>query len=203
MKISFEDLFPATHEKIAPGNTATGLDSDTVKPPGSHSVRFTSGGTGTIAVGDTLQGATSNKTAVVMGVVLEGGTWGGGDAYGVLYLDDPSGTFQAENLNELLPTPSADVCTIGGNLLDISWARGKKAQKALVTCEAQTAMICYTGENPTQTPTFVGHELPADMSILIETPYGVEKFRCIDKTGGSNATLKVTCYFSRYSSVVE
>lgn len=193
MRVTFDELYPATHEKIAPGDTATGIDTDTSRPPGTHSVRFTSGGTHEVLVGDTLTGATSGKTAVVRGIVLEGGTWAGGDAYGVFYLDDPSGAFQAENLNE---GANSNVCTISGDLLDITWAKNKRAQKALITCEAQTAMISYNGEDPTQTPTFVGHELPADMSILLETSYGVRTFKCIDKTSGSNATLKVTCYFS-------
>jgi len=63
------------------------------------SLRFTSGGTYEISVGDTITGATGGATAKVTGVNLESGTWAGGDAAGTLEIDTISGTFQAENLN--------------------------------------------------------------------------------------------------------
>ena len=60
---------------------------------------FTSGGTYTIAEGDTITGATSAATAVVTRVVLETGTFAGGTAAGRLIFASQTGAFVAENLN--------------------------------------------------------------------------------------------------------
>jgi len=56
-------------------------------------------GSGEIRVGDTVAGATSGATAVVTQVQLLSGSWGGGDAKGILIIKAPNGTFQdGENL---------------------------------------------------------------------------------------------------------
>lgn len=78
-----------------------------------QTVAFTSGGTYEIRPGDTVTGATSAKTAVVLGVRLTSGTFAGGDAAGTLFLRSPSGAFQSENLDVGANT---NVATIGGDL---------------------------------------------------------------------------------------
>ena len=60
---------------------------------------FTSGGTYVISEGDTITGATSGATASVTRVVLESGSFSGGDAAGRLIFASQTGTFQAENLD--------------------------------------------------------------------------------------------------------
>jgi len=64
-------------------------------------LRYTSGGTTEIVAGDTVTGATGGATGKVKRVILDSGTWAGGDAVGVLVMDKDtiSGTFEAENLN--------------------------------------------------------------------------------------------------------
>lgn len=61
-------------------------------------IAFTSGGTDEIKAGDKIHGNTSDATAVVQQVILDTGTWAGGDAAGWLILrpGTHSGTFQAE-----------------------------------------------------------------------------------------------------------
>ena len=196
MRITSEKYYPATHQKIVPGNTATGLDSDTIKPPGSRSQRFTSGGVATLAVGDAIVGATGGATATVAGVVLETGTFAGGDAAGVMYLNDQVGTFEAENINVV--GGQANIATVAADSVDISFAKDEPAQMALVTCEAQAAAFAVDGTTPTQSGgTRIGHQLPADQSILLETPDEIENFKCIDFTAASVSYVKVTCYFAR------
>ena len=75
-------------------------------------VAFTSGGTYEIVAGDTITGATSGATATVFDVVLTSGSWAGGDAAGVLWLNGQSGTFSAENLNV---GANSNVATIAAN----------------------------------------------------------------------------------------
>lgn len=73
---------------------------------------FTSGGTYVIAEGDTITGATSAATAVITRVVLESGSFAGGDAAGRLIFASDTGTFQAENLNV---GANLNVATIAGD----------------------------------------------------------------------------------------
>lgn len=72
-------------------------------------VPFTSGGTHEVLVADTLTGATSSATCVVVLIELTSGTWAGGDAAGFFVVKTVSGTFVAENLNE---GANGNVCTI-------------------------------------------------------------------------------------------
>lgn len=68
---------------------------------GGHRVMpFTSGGTTQIRAGQSIKGATSNATAKVTGVILDSGSWAGGDAAGWLLIDLATkvGTFQSENV---------------------------------------------------------------------------------------------------------
>ena len=62
-------------------------------------VAYTSGGTRTIAQGDTLTGNTSGETATVLSVTVTSGTFAAGTAAGVFTVTSQSGTFQSETLN--------------------------------------------------------------------------------------------------------
>ena len=73
---------------------------------------FTSGGTTEIVEGDTITGATSAATAVVTRVVLDSGTWAGGDAAGRFIFASQTGTFQAENIDV---GASTNLATIAGD----------------------------------------------------------------------------------------
>lgn len=73
---------------------------------------FTSGGTYVTVEGNTITGATSGATAVITRVVLESGSWAGGDAAGRFIFASQTGTFQAENLNV---GANLNVATIAGN----------------------------------------------------------------------------------------
>lgn len=61
-------------------------------------VAFTSGGTDEIKAGDKLHGNTGDATAIIQQVIVDSGTWAGGDAAGwfVLEAASLSGNFEAE-----------------------------------------------------------------------------------------------------------
>jgi hypothetical protein len=61
-------------------------------------IAFTSGGTTELKPGDKLHGNTSDATAIIQQVILDSGSWAGGDAAGWLVLRPAtiSGTFQSE-----------------------------------------------------------------------------------------------------------
>jgi len=66
----------------------------------SVAAAFTSGGTAIPLVGETLTGATSTFTAIVVGFFLTSGSWGAGTAAGTLFVEQTSGAFTpGENLN--------------------------------------------------------------------------------------------------------
>ena len=87
------------------------FDSDTKAGTGRY-LAYTSGGTYEIRPGDVVTGATGGATARVVRLTLASGTWAGGDAAGVLYLDDQDGTFTSENLDV---DDNSNVGTVAGN----------------------------------------------------------------------------------------
>ncbi len=78
-----------------------------------QAVAFTSGGTSIPQVGETLTGATSGATGIVVDFVKTGGDWPAGTAAGTIWLRQKTGAFQAENLNGTLS--GTDVCSVGGD----------------------------------------------------------------------------------------
>jgi len=89
--------------------------------PLGFELSFTSGGTYTIAEGDTITGATSTFTAVVTRVVLESGSFAAGDAAGRLIMASKTGVFVAENLDV---GANANVATIAGDATAITMLPG-------------------------------------------------------------------------------
>lgn len=79
---------------------------------GTVSVAFTSGGTIHPREGQTLTGATSSATMILVWVNLTSGSWAGGDAAGTFYGWKKTGTFQSENLDRGSDT---NVATIAGD----------------------------------------------------------------------------------------
>lgn len=74
---------------------------------------FSAGGTAEVSEGDVLLGATSGATATVERIVLDSGTWAGGDAAGRFVLSGQTGTFQSESLH--VQGGASNVATITGD----------------------------------------------------------------------------------------
>lgn len=79
-------------------------------------IAFTSGGTDEIKAGDKLHGNTSDATGIIDQVILDSGTWAGGDAAGwfILRPGTHSGTFQAAETayREGVDADTTDGCTL-------------------------------------------------------------------------------------------
>lgn len=74
-------------------------DGDKVHENFLHKVvAFTSGGTTTLKAGDKLTGATSGAYGYIRQIILDSGSWAGGDAAGwfIFEPDGITGTFQSE-----------------------------------------------------------------------------------------------------------
>ena len=148
-------LGPLTAAKGFPANALT------IPATATHMVSFSSGGTTEIVAGNIVTGATSSKTAYVVATALFNGTWAGGDASGMLYLKDPSGTFQAENLNV---GATSNLATIPGALLATTGLAGKTALGALITAKTAAVNYSVTPESPTVTS-------GTDLGIYVDPGY--------------------------------
>jgi len=81
--------------------------------PLGFELAFTSGGTYVIAEGDTITGNSSTETAVITRVMLESGSFAGGDAAGKLIYASQSGAFQSETLDVGANTNVATIAADG------------------------------------------------------------------------------------------
>lgn len=79
---------------------------------GERTLAYTSGGTYEVKPGDTVTGATSAATAIIVQSPVSSGSWAGGDAAGTFIFQDQVGTFVGENLNV---GANLNVCTVAGN----------------------------------------------------------------------------------------
>jgi hypothetical protein len=84
--------------------------------PTARALRF-SGGSSAINSGNTVTGATSGASGAVQ-VMVDSGTWSGGDAAGALFFSNVSGTFQNGETLEVSGSPSA---LSAGTDRDIGW----------------------------------------------------------------------------------
>jgi hypothetical protein len=89
-------------------------------------IAFTSGGTHEVLAGDTLTGATSGATCLVVDVVLNTGTWASGTAAGYFGISTVTGQFVSENLNEGV---NSAVCTITGYYYVVYKSNGEDADR--------------------------------------------------------------------------
>lgn len=105
---AFRNTADGTAEKMYVNNATTGWTEVEL----GYELAFTSGGTVVPIVGNTITGATSGATAVLTAVVLEDGTFAGGDASGKFIFAEQTGEFEAENLNIGAET---DVATIAAD----------------------------------------------------------------------------------------
>jgi len=182
-----------TYQKIAPGNTATGIDDEVYKYV-ERTLAYTSGGTYVMKAGDTIVGATGGATAVIVSRTTTSGTDGAGTAAGVLTIKCQIGTFQSENLNV---EGNSNVATIAADsalrLGDYPY-KGMEAKAALVLVETHTQRIAFDGTLPSQTGLF-GHALTDGQSFTLIGGDAIRKFRCIDSVGSSVGYCTVSCYF--------
>tara|TARA_R110000737_G_scaffold210535_3_gene228221 strand:+ start:5638 stop:6228 length:591 start_codon:yes stop_codon:yes gene_type:complete len=104
-------------------------------------VVFTSGGVGQVKPGQILTGATSGATMVVKQVILDSGTWAGGDAAGWFIVDSIVGTIASENVNASQGLVQSNVA---GVVVDVEFGVDINTEVAGVTGNA--GMLRYEGD---------------------------------------------------------
>lgn len=103
-------------------------------------IDYNSGST-EFTVGETVTGASSGATGEVTHYTLTSGSWGGGDAAGVLYMKDRSGTFSnPEDLNGStgganMATTASAISNAGGGYAQFDWSGTGEAEIASWTLD--------------------------------------------------------------------
>lgn len=185
-----------TSQKIVPGDTATSIGTE-VCTYIERVITFTSGGTGTIANGDVVKGATSAAVAIVCSTpVLTSGTFAGGNAAGSFRVKACNGTWTANE--NLTIGATADAATMTGtpvNRNDSYLFKGAQAKAVMINVLNNEALMTIDGSTPDQTYLLGTSILPADEELYLFDPNEIRNAKFIDYTSGSASTIQVTCYF--------
>lgn len=186
------------HQKIVPGNTATGLSASCLEY-----LEFTllcdgvDAGSTEPAVGGWIVGQTSGARAVIISATLTAGAYGNVNARVTLRLKSVSGTFAStENIGY---GANLDHFTVRTGTTQIPIAtpytyKGMLVKAILVSVYANTALCTWGGGIPDQT-SLIGQPMIANSSIMIQDANSIRNFKCIDYSAGSASIVQVTFYF--------
>lgn len=131
---------------MAAGDTLVTFTVQNNFPPGWIYLTFTGGSVEPTADGDgsaVIWGDTSDATSVLEYLVLNSGTWGGGDAAGYMLCSDWNGTdYQAENFTADSGTP-ADHGTLGGVQVSADATPDKRNADPVLDFDASTNQVGF------------------------------------------------------------
>lgn len=134
--------------------------------PKQRIMPFSGGGTNPTVAGDTIVGATSGARAIVTEVVLDSGSFAGGDAAGWFILDEESktGTFGSENVY-VLGDGGADDATV---TVDVTSTQDIDTEVASAT--GNNGVTAYLGAAGTAAKGFtVGSTIAEDAKLFVFT----------------------------------
>jgi len=190
---------PLTHQKIIPGNTATGISASCYEyleflllVDGVDAASIA------LVAGSWIVGGTSAARAVVVSCVLTAGAYGNANARVTLRLKSVSGTFAStENIayaGEANQFTVRTGCTQFPVSDDLYVHRGALAKSALISVYANTALVTLDGSTPDQT-SLIGQPMTANSSIVLSDANSIRNFKCIDYTAASASIVQVTLFF--------
>ncbi len=189
-----------THQKIVPGNTATGLSADCIKYT-RRKLNFDAG-TDELTVGSWIVGATSGAVGKVLSLTVTSGTWATDDVVGYVIIDSWNGTVWQDNekIKQAADATCADVnepIFTAGHLLNIDYPnKGNMAKAIMVSVSTQTALVnWFNGPGLPDQTALIGQPMVANSSIVISSINDIKNFKVIDFTSGSASTVQVTFYF--------
>lgn len=171
-------------------NTAYSLSSYLLSPPSKYYLKFSGAGTNTPAVGDKLLGLTSGAYGWIKGVVLCNGSYAGGTGNGILFLDNITGTFQAENCDHT--NGATDDLTIAGDVKTGPWDIGKAPKEAILIASTATMNVCLDGNTVTASGVNDGFPMYDKDSLPLRNPVTLKNLQWIDAAGGTTSIMIVT-----------
>lgn len=159
----------------------------------THWVRYTTGGTAALAVGETLTGGTSTETCILVAQAVEIGTAGSSDT-GIIFVKKISGTMTATGETLTGGTSTGTVVTAQAPIEILAPSPNPKA--VLVTAEAFALYITLSGLTPTVAAgTNHGIPLAAGASWLIRGKNNVKNFKCINAVNTSGAKMHYQLFY--------
>lgn len=146
-------------------------------------------GTSNLTVGKNIIGGTSSATANINGVVITSGTLAGGDAAGIIFITNITGTWASgENITISGPT------TIGVARSAVMSVPMIPAKTALLQCETNNVRICWNGYTPTNsaaTPANQGVLMQPIENIEINGWNNISNLKFINAVSTSNGVLNI------------
>jgi hypothetical protein len=187
---------PLTSQKITPGDTATGIDYS-VYTYEERLLAYTSGGTTVMKAGDTIVGATSGATAIIVSRPAFGGTDGAGSAAGNLVIKCQVGTFQAAEKLKVEADADVGTATADSTIYQSSSPfQGMQCKAAMLIGEANDMNCSVDGTLPSALAgQNVGIVIGDAQSMLLKDIAMIKNFRCIDRVSLSVGVMKVICFF--------
>jgi hypothetical protein len=190
---------PLTHQKVTPGNSATGLSAYCYRYK-LYRLNFDEADT-EIHVGDWIVGATSGAVAKVRYITSTAWTNGVGYALidswnGIAWTNDEEIKAAADatcaNVNQAAAIVEAndEEYRIAG----VAQYRDLVAKFAVVTCTGNTALLNINGGIPNQTA-LIGIPIPADTWFPIQDASEMAAFKVIDYVSGSASVIQVEFFF--------
>lgn len=138
-------------------------DIFTMAAPSKGVMPFSGGGTNEIEKGDTIVGATSGARAKVLDVILDSGSWAGGNAAGWLIVDQETktGTFTSENVYATDTASGTDDATV---TVDLNPNINSDTEIASATGNA--AITPYFGSDTVEKGFTIGSTVSEDAKLL-------------------------------------
>jgi prophage DNA circulation protein len=183
---------PLTHQKITPGNTATGFNVNCYKYL-RYRINFTDGDV-ELTVGSWIVGASSGAVSKIVEVNADTGTWTNNTGY--IIVDSWNGTAWT-NAEEIKQAAQATAANVSGLIAAIDTGypyKGCMAKAALVSAYANTELVCFDGSTPDQTA-LVGQPMAAASSIILADINQIRNFKAIDYTASSAGIIQATFFF--------
>lgn len=189
-------VFPIVGECVLSGIWTTitasrGFDASILNPPrdATHYIRYTTGATAALQVGELLTGGTSTKTAYLLAQAVENGTAGSGDS-GILFLrltsDASAYTAAGETFTGGVSTGTVATAQQPIPLMKYSTPKG-----ALITVETAAINFTIDGTKPTATAgTNFGCQIGSGQSYVIAGWNNIRNFKCINSVNASGAIVK-------------
>ena len=165
---------------------AKGFDDLLLSPPkgATHFVRYTTGATAALSVGETLTGGTGGATAVLVAQAVEVGTAGSSDT-GIIFVKTVSGTFEAETLTGGTSTGTVDIIQ---DLIALN--PGLAHPKALlITVEDAAVLVTNNGTLPAVTQDY-GIYMAAGQSRVIRGVQNIRNFKVVNAVASNGAVIK-------------
>lgn len=177
--------------------SARSFDSRLLQPPvlATQWVRYYTGSTANLKVGETITGGTGSGTATVIAQIIEQGTSAGNNAAGILLIRNMAGTAFVAGETLTGGTSSGTVLATGPAIDIVSHG---PAKTLLITAEDATLQFEYSGLIPTVTggsTAEVGMELLAGGSFILRGPINIRKFAAINQTNANNSIMNYVLHF--------